>query len=126
MPPRRLRTLIIGLAMMILGPPLGYVGWIALMVHAALPGQANPSIAEALGRLQQLPGQLLAALIPLVLGVLCGAAGLFLVVATLAIHFLGQDPGPALSFGISQQPAPTPHPLPHATADESRYMPKYR
>ena len=126
MPPRRLRTLLVGLAMMVFGPPLGYAGWFGLLMHAAQPGQVNLSIAEAMARMQQLPGQLFTALIPLALGILCGAAGFFLVVATLAVQFLGQDIGPASIPGMRYQSTPAPQSPFSATADDSRYMPKYR
>ena len=112
--------------MMIVGPALGYVGWFGLLMHAAQPGQVSPSIAEAMARMEQLPGQLLTALIPLALGLLCGAAGLFLVVATLAIHFLGQDTRLTSLAGMRPQPTPAPQPPFPATADDSRYMPKCR
>jgi len=112
--------------MLIVGPTLGYVGWFALLMHAAQPGQVSPSIAEAMARMQQLPGQLLAAMIPLALGVLCGAAGLFLVIATLAIHFLGQDTEPTSPPGMRHQSTPVPQPPSSAMPDDSLYMPKYR
>jgi hypothetical protein len=91
MPPRRLRTLIIGLAMFILGPVLGFVTYIAVLLRTLAPGQVTPPFREALAHLQQIPGRVVIALLPLGLGAVCGAAGLVLVLATLATHFLGQE-----------------------------------
>jgi hypothetical protein len=126
MPPRRLRTLIVGLAMTILGPVLGYAIQLVLLVHAAQPGQVNQSITAAFAQLQQLPGQLLVSLIPLMLGALCGAAGFFLVTATLVIHFLGPDTCPISPRGMPRQAMPSSQPVTSAKGDDSRYMPKFR
>jgi hypothetical protein len=52
--------------------------------------QTSPTTpAAAMSEMQQLPGQMLLALLPAGLGALCGAVGLFIAISTLVIHFLG-------------------------------------
>jgi hypothetical protein len=130
MSPRRLRTLIIGLALFIIGPILGICAYLAVVLHA-LPRGTSPSPAEALAQLQHLPGQLALALIPIAIGVVCGAIGLFMVISTLAVHFLGSAAASEHqpSFASHTQipdPAQTQRKAPVPVADDSRYMPKFR
>jgi hypothetical protein len=133
MSPRRLRTLITGLALFIIGPAVGFCAYIGIALYA-LPHAAVRSPAEALAQLQQLPSQLLLAVIPLALGLLCGAAGLFLVICTLAVHLLGYDSRktatsePQSNHASRVQirtPASTVQ-KPAPAAGDSRYMPKFQ
>ena len=87
--------------MTIIGPALGFLAYLAVML-TVLHGVPNASISESTARLQQLPGQMFLALFPAGLGALCGAVGLFIVISTLVIHFLG------------------------GAADDSRHVPKFR
>ncbi|HWW02482.1 MAG TPA: hypothetical protein VNZ64_22480 [Candidatus Acidoferrum sp.] len=110
--------------MMILGPAIGLVAYLLLLTHAALPGQATPTLAEALVQFQQLPGRLMTALLTFALGLLCGASGFFLVIANLVIHFLGQDAGSTPPSGMFRQTTPAPQPPAPAIPNDSRYMPR--
>src|SRR5262249_55795094 len=100
MPPRRLRALIIGIAMSIIGPALGFIAYLGVALRT-LHNLPTPSTSEAMARWQQIPGQMLLAMFPAGLGALCGAVGLFIVISTLVIHFLGaaaDDPRRVLKF----------------------------
>jgi hypothetical protein len=118
--------------MAILGPTFGFATYLALVVHAAQTlAQPAPSFSEAVAHLQQVPVRLALCLLPLGLGILCGATGLVIVIANLAIHFLGQPATPAASSGAYTERTPAPQSpglarvLP-AVQDDSRYMPKFR
>jgi len=124
MPPRRLRTLIMGLALTILGPVLGFCIYLFLLLRA-FPG-ATPTVTDAFAQLQELPTQLTVALLPMALGLLCGAAGFFMAISSLAIHFLGSESKtPALPRPSAQSNA-APKPASIEVPDDARYMPKYR
>ena len=126
MSPRRLRLLLIGLALFFIGPVLGYIVTLAIMMSLGVQGMAGQSLAEALAGLQRLPGQVLAACIPAALGFLAGGVGIFLVVANLVIHFLGQENSAPPALPVSPKPAPVPRPLRPAEHPDARYMPSPR
>jgi hypothetical protein len=130
MSPRRHRTLIIGLALFIIGPTLGLCAYLAVVLRA-LPRGTSLSPAEALAQLQQLPGQLALALIPATIGLVFGAIGLFMIISSLAVHFLGSaaasehQPSFASRTRIPD-PTQTQRMAPVPVADDSRYMPKFQ
>lgn len=134
MPPRRLRTLVTGLGLFIIGPAIGFCAYLIILLQA-LPGGTRPSLAEALAEWQQLPGQIALALIPLALGLLSGAVGLFMVVASIALHYFGG--GAANPTAPELQPThasrtqipkstQTPRKAAAPVADDSRFMPKFQ
>ncbi|HVV72538.1 MAG TPA: hypothetical protein VHI52_13745 [Verrucomicrobiae bacterium] len=125
-PQRRLRTIIIGVAMALLGLPTGYV--IMFLFFARTLGHPATSLAEAVAQMQGMPSDLMLAVFPVGLGLLCSAAGLFLVIANLLIHFLGAPQPQPCSPLAKPAAAPRPTPTPRATTfpDDSRYMPKPR
>jgi len=95
--------------MTILGPTIGFAVYLAVVVHAAQTfAQPAPTLSEAMTQFQQLPGRLAFCLIPLSLGALCGATGLVMVIANLAIQFLGQETAPATTARAFTQSNPAP------------------
>ena len=118
--------------MAILGPPFGFAIYLALVAYAAQTlAQPAPSFSEAIAEFQQVPARIALCFLPLALGLLCGATGLVIVIANLAIHFLGQPPtSPPTSDNFTERTPPPQSPclaqaLP-AVRDDSRYMPKFR
>ena len=84
MTPRTLKLLIAGIALLIFGPVLG---WLASMFNLFHTTQAMTEMGrDALPHLSRFPSRMIGNLIPLFIGVLCGAAGLFLTLVALIIH----------------------------------------
>jgi hypothetical protein len=130
MHPHRLRNFLIGVGMFILGPALGFVLYVLLLM-TVLQGLNRPATLspEWFAEFQNFPGRILVALLPMGLGLLCGASGLVIVIANLAIHFLGQDPATTANVNLSPYRIPTPQSVDPApprqrSRDDSRYMPK--
>jgi hypothetical protein len=126
MHPRRLRNFLIGVAMFILGPALGSVAYL-LIFMIALQGLAHPSFSpEFFAESQNFSGRIFLAFVPVGLGFLCGAAGLVILIANLAIHFFGQDPAPGagVNFRYLNPTLPASTPAPQRSRDDSRFMPK--
>ena len=66
-------------------------------------------------------------LLPLGLGLLSGATGLVIVIANLAIHFLGQRAAvPATSGNFTERTLAPQAQVLSTVRDDSRYMPKFR
>lgn len=115
--------------MTILGPTFGFAIYLALVVHAAQAfAQPAPSFADAMAHFQQVPARMALCFLPFGLGLLCGATGLVIAIANLALHFLGQPSSPSIAF---EQRTPAPQ-APSLTSvlptaqDDSRYVPKFR
>ena len=85
MKPKTRNTLIVGVAASIFGPVLGWVLTIAgiFKTEQSLL-QTPPGTFPDLG---QTASHMLFGLIPILVGALCGAVGLFLVLYALIIHF---------------------------------------
>jgi len=87
------RKLIIGIALTIFGPVIGWLLSIAGLFHSAAsmqnsilrtPPGAIPDIGQAMG---QSTVEMFISLIPFLIGSACGALGVFLVLYALVIHF---------------------------------------
>ncbi len=134
MPPRRLRNLIIGLALTFVGPALGFTLYL-LLVFCVFGNMADPtaSLPDLMAQARQIPARVFLCLIPLGLGFLCGATGFVIVLANLATHFLGQPPATSAPSG-AWPPSPAQPSAPHfaqpapavPSHPDSRYMPKAR
>ena len=85
MKPKTRKTLIVGVAAAIFGPVLGWVLTIAgiFKTEQSLL-QTPPGTIPDMG---QTASNMLFSLIPILVGALCGAVGLFLVLYALIIHF---------------------------------------
>ncbi len=85
MKPKSRNILITGVALVIFGPVLGWVLTLAGFFHTEQSIIQTP--AGTLPDMQQTASQMFVSLIPMGLGVLCGAAGLFLILYVLITHF---------------------------------------
>lgn len=89
------KLLIAGVALLVFGPVLGYVLWFVGMFHMAktLPSAALPAPLGAfpdIGRmLSSMVTRMFASFLPLLLGLLAGATGSFLIIYSLISHFWG-------------------------------------
>ena|ERR1700693_2720142 len=93
MKPRVRKLLITGFALLIFGPVLGYILWFAGMFYSvatassvaqSTPLGTVPDIGHMMSRM--LTG-VFAGFIPLLLGMLAGASGFFLIIYSLITHF---------------------------------------
>ncbi|MBI3879864.1 MAG: hypothetical protein HY301_07335 [Verrucomicrobia bacterium] len=92
---QRTRTkLIVGIALMIFGPVIGWVLTIAGFFHTATSMQQSilrtppgtiPDFGQTFG---QTGSQMFFSLIPMLVGAVCGAAGLFIVLYSFITHLL--------------------------------------
>jgi len=90
MKPKTLKILIIGLALMIFGPIIGWVLTIAGFFHAATSmQQIQPGVIPDF---QQTTSQMIYSIIPILLGVVFGAVGFFLFLYALITHFFRSKP----------------------------------
>jgi len=87
MKPKTRKTLIVGVAAAIFGPVLGWVLTFAgfFKTEQSLL-QTPPGTIPNMG---QTASNMLFSLIPILVGTLCGAVGLFLILYALIIHFFG-------------------------------------
>jgi len=87
MKPKTRKLLITGVALLIFGPVVGwaltFLGYFHAMQSVA---QTPPGTIPNIG---QTASQLLMSLIPFLLGGICGATGVFLVLFALITHFFG-------------------------------------
>ena len=90
MKPKTLKILIIGLALMIFGPIIGWVLTMAGFFHAATSMSQIPP--GTMPDLQQTSSRMLYSIIPILIGVLFGAVGFFLTLYALIIHFFRSKP----------------------------------
>ena len=90
MKPKTLRILIIGLALLIFGPVVGWVLSMAGVFHAATSVQQfQPGVMPDL---EGTTSQMFYSLIPVLLGILLGAVGAFLFLYALLTHFFRAKP----------------------------------
>ncbi len=94
MKPKTLKILIIGLALMIFAPVIGWVLTIAGFFHAATSmAQITPgTIPDIQQYYQHTTSQMLYSIIPILFGVLFGAVGFFLFLYALFTHFFRSKP----------------------------------
>jgi VanZ family protein len=94
MQPKRLKILIIGLALMIFGPVIGWVLTIAGFFHAATSvAQVTPgNLQDMQQSYQHTASQMIYSIIPILFGALCGAVGFFLFFYALITHFFRPKP----------------------------------
>jgi hypothetical protein len=87
------RKLIMGIALTIFGPVIGWILSIAGLFHSAASMQNSlrrtppgvlPDMSQMLG---QTTSEILISMLPLLIGAACGALGVFLVLYALVIHF---------------------------------------
>ncbi|MGA2139471.1 MAG: hypothetical protein ABSH14_11465 [Verrucomicrobiia bacterium] len=87
------KLLITGVALLIFGPALGYVLWFAGMFYSiqtlAPPAQGTPpGMFPDIGHMfSSMLRWMFASFIPLLLGMLAGASGFFLIIYSLITHF---------------------------------------
>jgi hypothetical protein len=103
MSPKIFKLLVIGIALLILGPVLGLV---FSMLGTFQTPQATP--AGTLPDVTRVTARLTSALLPLTIGIVLGAVGAFLTVLALITHrFRPRRPGPEKhSYGTSRQSGP--------------------
>lgn len=129
MHPKSLRLLITGIAFAIFGPVLGWVLSIAGLFHTAQTAQerilqSNPFDFSGLNQnLTRTTSQVFLSFVPLLVGVVCGALGAFLILYALLKHFLAQPatPPPLPATVVHEFPPQSSEPQPQ---DDSRYLPK--
>ena len=98
MNPKTLKVLIIGIALLVFGPVLGWALSMALTIfgffqtHQAI-AQTLPSspqnISQMLLNFSQIPTRMMLNLIPLLIGAICGSVGFFLTIYAFIKHFFG-------------------------------------
>jgi heme/copper-type cytochrome/quinol oxidase subunit 2 len=90
MNPKTLKILIIGLALMIFGPVIGWVLTIAGFFHTATAmQQIQPGVMPDF---QQTSSRMMSSIIPILIGVVLGAIGFFLFLYSLITHFFRSKP----------------------------------
>ena len=94
MKPKTLKILIIGLALMIFGPVIGWVLTMAGYFHAATSlAQVTPgNLADIQQSYQHTASQMLYSIIPILVGVVFGAVGFFMFFYALITHFFRPKP----------------------------------
>ena len=85
MKPKTRNTLIVGVAASIFGPVLGWVLTMAGFFKTEQSLLQTPP--GAIPNMEQTASNMLFSLIPILVGALCGAVGLFLVLLALITHF---------------------------------------
>lgn len=132
MAPKRLRVLIIGIGFSIFGPIVGWVLSLLGLFHTVR--KSNDALMETARRgdfgallqdTQTTGDNAFLSMVPLLVGAVLGATGLFLIALALVKHFLQGEPAtePAVRAyewpedGVKAVPSP-------AAQDDSRYMPK--
>jgi hypothetical protein len=90
MKPKYFRLLIIGLAMLILGPVTGWGLTLLGLFHTAtnVPNIAPGTIPDIGAHMRQTTGEMFLSMLPLVLGLVLGALGLFLALLSLLLNFV--------------------------------------
>jgi hypothetical protein len=135
MKPRTFKILIIGLALLIFGPVLGYVLTLVGFFHAVSSSQQFPP--GTIPDFSRTFSRILYSIIPVLVGALAGATGFFLVLLSLLTHFFRSKPNGATGESRSPtnippvKPEPEPNlqcraiPFPEpAPTDYSRFKPR--
>ncbi len=127
MPTRRQRTLIVGLIMTFAGPALGFIVREIMGAHILWQAQQplTPSLADAMNHYDALMGKIFSASVPFELGMICGAVGIIISTATLALHFWPEGIATVpYSPPVPQAPS-KPRPATRPIPSDSKYMPRY-
>jgi hypothetical protein len=84
------RMLILGLAMLILGPVTGWGLTLIGLFHTAtnVPIVAPGAIPDIGVQMQKTTGEMLLSLLPIIIGLFIGTLGLFLVILSLLLNFV--------------------------------------
>ena len=92
MNPKILKILIIGIALLIFGPVLGW----AFSIFGLF--QTQQAIVQTppgtFPNFDQIPSRMMANLIPMLIGAFCGAVGFFLTLYAFITHFFGPKSNP--------------------------------
>jgi len=90
MKPKYFKLLILGLAMLILGPVTGWGLTVLGLFHTAtnVPIVAPGTIPDIGIQMQKTAGEMLLSLLPMIIGPVIGALGFFLVVLSLLLNFV--------------------------------------